>query len=180
VLYLVGIFVRFRGGKRHRRYWIVDGAIDLSSTPTLSQVRARSTSPSPTIWPRRDNSRHHMQELEVSASVPHHSLSYISSLYIIITLGWNIIYPARRREEGTYGDGGEDEGGASGSLRTSTKDGGDVLVHVEPWRHTVSCSTTSVVPYSWPCSIPYSYGYQNFSLAWYIFTWSHRCNLLFV
>jgi hypothetical protein len=47
-----------------------------------------------------------------------------------------------------YGDGGEDEGGASGSLRTSTKDGGDVSVHVEPWRRTGSCSTTSVVPYS--------------------------------
>jgi hypothetical protein len=26
------------GGKRHGRYWIVYGAIDSSSTPTLSQV----------------------------------------------------------------------------------------------------------------------------------------------
>jgi hypothetical protein len=31
------------GGKRHGRYWIVDGAIDSSSTPTPSQLRARST-----------------------------------------------------------------------------------------------------------------------------------------
>jgi hypothetical protein len=31
------------GGKRHGWYWIADGTIDLSSTPTLSQVRARST-----------------------------------------------------------------------------------------------------------------------------------------
>jgi hypothetical protein len=72
------------GGKRHERYWIADGAIDLSSTPTLSKVRARSTSPA--IRPRQDNSQHRIQELQVSASVPHYSLSYIPSLCIIINL----------------------------------------------------------------------------------------------
>jgi hypothetical protein len=45
------VLMRVGGGKRHGRYWIVDGAIDSSSTHTLSQVRARSTSSSPTIQP---------------------------------------------------------------------------------------------------------------------------------
>jgi hypothetical protein len=35
-------------------------------------------------------------------------LSYIPSLWVIIILRWNITGPARRREEGTDGDGGED------------------------------------------------------------------------
>ena len=32
------VLMRVGGGKRHGRYWIVDGAIDSSSTPTLSRV----------------------------------------------------------------------------------------------------------------------------------------------
>jgi hypothetical protein len=67
-------------GKRHGRYWIADGAIDSSSTPTLSQVRARSMGSSPAIRPRHDSSQLHIQQLEVSASVTRHSLSYIPSL----------------------------------------------------------------------------------------------------
>jgi hypothetical protein len=47
------VLMRVGGGKRHERYWIADEAIDSSSTPTLSQVRARSTSPA--IRPRQDN-----------------------------------------------------------------------------------------------------------------------------
>ena len=62
------------------RYWIADGAIDSSSTPTLSQVRARSTGSSPAIRPRHDSSQHRIQQLEVSASITRHSLSYIPSL----------------------------------------------------------------------------------------------------
>jgi hypothetical protein len=58
--------------------------------------------------------------------MPHHSLSYIPSLGIIITLGWSITVPTRIREEGTYGDGGEDEGRAGGSLGGSAEDGIDV------------------------------------------------------
>jgi hypothetical protein len=65
----------------------------------------------PTIRPRKDSSQHRIQELLVSASVHRYSLSYIPSLSIIITLGRNIIIgPARKREEGTDGGGGEDEG----------------------------------------------------------------------
>jgi hypothetical protein len=74
------VLMRVRGGKRHERYWIVDGAIDSSSTPTLSQVRARSTRSSPAIRPRQDSSHHRIQQHQVSASVTHHSLSYIPSL----------------------------------------------------------------------------------------------------
>jgi hypothetical protein len=43
------MLMRVGGGKRHGRYWIADGAIDSSSTPTLSQARARSTGSSPAI-----------------------------------------------------------------------------------------------------------------------------------
>jgi hypothetical protein len=32
------VLMRVREGKRHGRYWIIDGAIESSSTPTLSQV----------------------------------------------------------------------------------------------------------------------------------------------
>jgi hypothetical protein len=46
------VIMRVGGGKKHGRYWIADGAIDSSSTPTLSQIRARSTSASPAIRPR--------------------------------------------------------------------------------------------------------------------------------
>jgi hypothetical protein len=57
------VLMRVGGGKRHGRYWIADGAIDSSSTPTLSQVRARSTSVSPAIRPRQDSSQHRIQQL---------------------------------------------------------------------------------------------------------------------
>jgi hypothetical protein len=67
-----------RGGKRHEWYWIADGGIDSSSTPTLSQVRARSTSLA--IRSRHDNSHHQIQQLQVSGSINRHSLSYIPSL----------------------------------------------------------------------------------------------------
>jgi hypothetical protein len=43
------VLMRVRGGKRHVRFWIADGAMDSSSTPTLSQVRARNTSASSAI-----------------------------------------------------------------------------------------------------------------------------------
>jgi hypothetical protein len=44
------------------------------------------------------------------------------------------------------GDGGEVDGGAGGPLGRSAEDGGDVLVHAEPWRRTEFCSTTFVIP----------------------------------
>jgi hypothetical protein len=74
------VLMRVGGGKRHGRYWIADGAIDSSSTPTPSQVRARSTGSSLAIRPRQENSHHRIQQLEVNASVTRHSFSYIPSL----------------------------------------------------------------------------------------------------
>jgi hypothetical protein len=73
------VLMRVGEDKRNGRYWIADGAIHLSSIPTLSQVRARSTSSSPAIRPRQDSSHHRIQQLKVSASVTRHSLSHIPS-----------------------------------------------------------------------------------------------------
>ena len=53
------------GGKKHGRFWIGDGTIDTASTPTLSLLRARSTSSSPTIHRRRDSTRFQMEALQV-------------------------------------------------------------------------------------------------------------------
>jgi hypothetical protein len=62
--------MRVGGDRRHGQYWIADEAIDSFSIPTLSQVRARSTSASPAIRSRQDSSHHRIQELHVSASMP--------------------------------------------------------------------------------------------------------------
>jgi hypothetical protein len=37
--------MRLRGGKKHERLWIADGAIDSTTVPSLDAIRARSTSP---------------------------------------------------------------------------------------------------------------------------------------
>jgi hypothetical protein len=74
------VLMRVEGRKSHGRYWITNGAIDSSSTPTLSQVRARSTSSSPAIRPLQDSSHHQIQQLQVTASITRHSLSYIPCL----------------------------------------------------------------------------------------------------
>ena len=63
-------------------------------------------------------------------------------------LACNITDPTRTREEGTSRDGGEDDGGAGGSPSRSAEDGGDVPVHVEPWRRIGFSSATSIVPCS--------------------------------
>ena len=51
------VVMRAGGGKKHGRFWIGDGTIDTASTPTLSQIRARSTSSSLAICPRLDSTR---------------------------------------------------------------------------------------------------------------------------
>ncbi|XP_072148418.1 uncharacterized protein [Setaria viridis] len=45
------IVMRVGGGKKHGRYCIGDDVINTASTPTLSQIRARSTDSSPAIRP---------------------------------------------------------------------------------------------------------------------------------
>jgi hypothetical protein len=59
------IVMRVGGGKKHGRYWMGDGVIDTSSTPSLSQIRARSTSASPAIRPRPTTASHLVNELQV-------------------------------------------------------------------------------------------------------------------
>jgi hypothetical protein len=85
------VVMRVGGGKNHGRYWIADGAIDSSSTPTLFQIRARSTSANPGIRPRQDTSQYRIEALQVISSlfVVHYSsfIDYcIPFLCIIITL----------------------------------------------------------------------------------------------
>jgi hypothetical protein len=63
------VVMRVGGGKKHGQYWIADGAIDSSSTPTLSQIRARSTSSSPAIRPRQDTSQYLIQALQIILSL---------------------------------------------------------------------------------------------------------------
>ncbi|TVU40581.1 hypothetical protein EJB05_14048, partial [Eragrostis curvula] len=46
------IIMRIGGGKKHGRYWIGDSTLDTASTPTLSEIRARSSSSAPPIRPR--------------------------------------------------------------------------------------------------------------------------------
>ena len=62
------VLMRVGGGKRHGRYWIANGAIDSSSTPTLSQVRARSTA------------RFQLYDLSTTA----HSIAYNNSRLVLL------------------------------------------------------------------------------------------------
>jgi hypothetical protein len=73
------IVMKVGGGKKHGRYWICDGAIDSSSTPTLSQIKARQTSSSAGIRPRPDSSTSQVQALQVVAC------SYVFYLLYYIT-----------------------------------------------------------------------------------------------
>ena len=59
------IVMRVGGGKKHGRYWLGDGAIDSSSTPTLNQIRAQSTNSSPAIRQRPTVATHLVNELQV-------------------------------------------------------------------------------------------------------------------
>jgi hypothetical protein len=58
------VLMRVGGGKKHGRYYIADSAIDPTTTPTLSQIRARSTDSSPVIRPRMPTSYSRIQQLE--------------------------------------------------------------------------------------------------------------------
>jgi len=58
------VIMRVGGGKKHGRYYIGDGLVDTASTPTLSQIRARSTANSPAIRPRLSASQLQVQEIQ--------------------------------------------------------------------------------------------------------------------
>ena len=51
------VVMRVGGGKKHGRFWIGDGTINMASTPTLSQIQAWSMSSSPAICPWPDSTR---------------------------------------------------------------------------------------------------------------------------
>ena len=59
------IVMRVGGGKKHGWYWLGDGVIDSTSTPSLSQIRARSTSEGPAIRPRPSALQQRVDTLEV-------------------------------------------------------------------------------------------------------------------
>jgi len=55
------VIMRVGGGKKHGRYWIADSTLDTATTPTLAQIRARSTSSCPPIRPRPGTAQHRME-----------------------------------------------------------------------------------------------------------------------
>jgi hypothetical protein len=59
------VVMRAGGGKKHGRYWIGDNTIDTAATPSLSQIRARSTRSSPAIRERPSTAQQRVDELQV-------------------------------------------------------------------------------------------------------------------
>ena len=59
------VVMRVGGGKKHGRYWFGDSFVDTVTTPTLSQIRARSASSSPAIHPRPDNTQTQIEAVKV-------------------------------------------------------------------------------------------------------------------
>ncbi|XP_062193524.1 uncharacterized protein LOC133896905 [Phragmites australis] len=58
------VVMRAGGGKKHGRFWIGDGRLDTATTPSLSQLRAQSTSSGPGIRPRPEPTRIAMNEIQ--------------------------------------------------------------------------------------------------------------------
>ena len=89
------VLMRVRGGKRHGRYWIADGAIDSSSTPLYLRcelgARARAQPYDLGRTAHSIVSSNSMLFLIYSSFIDY----YISSLCIIVTLGRNITDSAR-------------------------------------------------------------------------------------
>jgi hypothetical protein len=59
------LIMRVGGNKKHGRYWLGDSMLDTTTTLTLSQIRARSMSESPTIRPWPDTAQHWMEAMQV-------------------------------------------------------------------------------------------------------------------
>ena len=59
------VVMRVEGGNKHGRYWFGDSIVDTTTTPTLPQIRARSTSSSPAIRPRPDTALTQMEAMKV-------------------------------------------------------------------------------------------------------------------
>ena len=59
------VIMRAGGGKKHGWYWFGDSIVDTATTPTLSQIRARSTSSSPAIRPPPGTAQTQMEAMKV-------------------------------------------------------------------------------------------------------------------
>ena len=61
------LVMRIGGGKKHGRYWIGNNVIDRSTTTTLYQIRASTTSVSnrPPIRPRPEPAQHRVDAIQV-------------------------------------------------------------------------------------------------------------------
>jgi len=57
--------MRAGGGKKHGRYWIANSLVDTAITPTLSQLRERTTDSTPPIRPRPDTSVASVRAIQV-------------------------------------------------------------------------------------------------------------------
>ena len=77
--------LRAGGGKKHDRYWLGDSLVNMASTPTLSQLRARTTDSTPPIHPPPETSVASMHAIQVI------SVSFVGCLrtffFRIVTLG---------------------------------------------------------------------------------------------
>ena len=80
------VVMRAGGGKKHGRFWIGDSITDTASTHTLSQIRAWTTSSSPTIHPRPDSTQFQMTHSRLFLFYSSFIDFYIL-LYCIVTLG---------------------------------------------------------------------------------------------
>lgn len=91
------IVMRAGGGKKHGRYFLGDSTLDTASTPTLSQIRARSTSADPAIRQRPTTADFSLQVISVLVIV--RSQTNIAMKARQVDIGWNVVGPARSREE---------------------------------------------------------------------------------
>lgn len=79
------LVMRIGGGKKHGRYWIGNSVIDRSTTPTLSQIRASTTSVSirPPVRPRPEPAQHRVDALQV---VHHFSIVLLRVAFVTFAL----------------------------------------------------------------------------------------------
>lgn len=79
--------MRAGGGKKKGRYWIGDSVLDTAATPTLSQIRARSTSSSPAIRPRPETALSQVASLQVF-SIPFFVPSLLHTFGLHCHINW--------------------------------------------------------------------------------------------
>lgn len=101
------VIMRAGGGRKHGRFIIGDGAVDSSSCPTLSQIRARDPGTGPAIRQRQTVAQLHVQQLEVnSASFIHYSITnHIFAMHC--NIGMKNVGPASGGEKAPAGGRGE-------------------------------------------------------------------------